>query len=139
VAGFADSDSLERWWHEHSELAELVHAVEETLARGSLERTSQALEDFEGVLDAHFTVEEEVYFPVVEKLSPRHQSIIRTVREGHVKISELLDELRDLVDRGEIAAARRKLSHLLDQFRTHEEQEVKLIEDLAALEVGSGG
>ena len=138
MAGFADSDGLERWWHEHSELAELVQAVEKTLARGSLERTSRALEDLEGVLDAHFTVEERVYFPVVERLSPRHQSVIRTAREEHVRISELLDELRDLVNRGEIAAAHRSLSYLLDHFRAHEEQEVKLIEDLAALEVGSG-
>jgi iron-sulfur cluster repair protein YtfE (RIC family) len=138
VAGFADSDSLERWWHEHSELAELVQGVEKTLARGSLERTSQALEDLEAVLDAHFTVEESVYFPVVEKLSPKHQSVIRSAREGHVKISELLDELRDLVERGEIAAAGRTLGHLLDRFRVHEAQEVKLIEDLETLEVGSG-
>ncbi len=132
--GFADSESFQRWWQEHSELDRLVRAVEARMGRGSLARTSQALEELEAVLDAHFTVEERVYFPLIEKLSPERHTSIQAAREGHLGISELLDELRDLVECGELAAARRALANLLDQFRDHEIHEAKLIGDLEALE-----
>ncbi len=104
------------------------------MGRGSLARTSQALEELEAALDAHFTVEERVYFPLIEKLSPERHTSIQAAREDHLRISELLDELRDLVECGELTAARRALAKLLDRFRDHEIQEAKLIEDLEALE-----
>ncbi len=132
--GFADSESFQRWWQEHSELDGLVRAVEARMGRGSLARTSQALEELEAALDAHFTVEERVYFPLIEKLSPERHTYIRAARDGHLGITALLDELRDLVECGELAEARRALAKLLDRFRDHEIQEAKLIEDLEALE-----
>ncbi len=132
--GLADSQSFQRWWQEHSELDGLVREVEARMGRGSLAKTSQALEELEAALDAHFTVEERVYFPLIEKLSPERHTSIQAAREDHLRISELLDELRDLVECGELTAARRALAKLLDRFRDHEIQEAKLIEDLEALE-----
>ena len=95
--GLADSTSFQRWWQEHSELDDLVRVVEARMGRGSLARTSQALEELEAVLDAHFTVEERVYFPLIEKLSPERHTSIQAAREGHLRMTELLDELRVLV------------------------------------------
>ncbi len=134
MSSLADLENLQRWWQEHSELDGLVLAVEATMREGSLARTGQALEELESALDAHFTVEERVYFPLIEKLSPEHHASIRTAREGHLRIGELLSELHDLVERGELAAARRTLAQLLDGFRDHETHEVKLIADLEALD-----
>ena len=132
--GLADSQSFQRWWQEHSELDGLVREVEARMGRGSLANTSQALEELEAALDAHFTVEERVYFPLIEKLSPERHNSIQAAREDHLRISERLDELRDLVECGALTAARRALAKLLDRFRDHEIQEAKLIEDLEALE-----
>ena len=74
--GLADSESFQRWWQEHSELDGLVREVEARMARGSLAKTSRALERLEAALDAHFTLEERVYFPLIDQLSPsRHTSI----------------------------------------------------------------
>ena len=128
--GLADADSLRRWWQEHSELDELVEALEQVLASGSLVRARQAVADLEGVLDAHFTVEERVYFPLIERLSPDHQGTVQAASSGHRKIGELLDGLAELVENGQLVEARRTLEQLLERFRLHESQEVRLIEDL---------
>ena len=132
--GLADSKSFQRWWQEHSELDGLVREVEARMALGSLAKTSRALEGLESALDAHFTVEERVYFPLIEKLSTSRHTSIQAARAGHLGIVKLLDELRDLVEGGELAAARRGLARLLDRFRDHEIHEAKLIEELEALE-----
>ena len=132
--GLADSESFQRWWQEHSELDGLVQEVEARMALGSLAKTSRALEGLESALDAHFTVEECVYFPLIEQLSPSRHTSIQAARTGHLGIVKLLDELRDLVECGELAAARRGLARLLDRFRDYEIHEAKLIEDLEALE-----
>ena len=136
--GLADSDSLRRWWQEHSELDGLVEAVEEMLASGRLVRARQAVADLEGVLDAHFAAEERVYFPLIERLSPDHRGSVQAASGSHRKIGELVDGLADLVERGQLAGARRALELLLERFRAHESEEVRLIEDLEALESLSG-
>jgi iron-sulfur cluster repair protein YtfE (RIC family) len=129
----AEEQSLARWWEEHSELDGLVEAVEQTMGEGDAARAAQALEQLDEALDAHFAVEEQVYFPLVERFSPLHSSVVQAARLGHTKIRERMRSLRGLVENGEIGPARRALLVLLDRFRTHETEERKLILELEAL------
>lgn len=138
MKSLADSNSLERWWQEHSELDRLVRGLDATLARATLEKTLEALEELESVLDSHFAVEEGVYFPLIEKLSPDHGAIVRVARDSHLEICKVLDDLRQLVEGGQLAAARPVLNQLLEHFRVHEEHEAKLVADLEALQQASG-
>jgi iron-sulfur cluster repair protein YtfE (RIC family) len=128
--GVTDHGSLERWWEEHSELDRLVGAVEECLNGGRVEVSRGALDDLAGALESHFDIEERVYFPLVERFSPEHAASVRAARLAHVKVVETLENLRDLVERGEVSAARRILALLLDRFRTHEREEARLIAEL---------
>lgn len=137
MKGLADAESLQRWWQEHSELDHLVSRVEDALAGSSFEPARAALEDLADALEAHFALEESVYFPLVERFSPQHAALVRDARTGHAKISESLDQMRELVENGEIAPARRTLAGLLDRFRLHESEEVQLISELQAMEVGA--
>jgi iron-sulfur cluster repair protein YtfE (RIC family) len=129
----AEEQSLARWWEEHSELDRLVEAVEETMGGADAAEAARALEQLDEALDAHFTVEEQVYFPLVEEFSPLHSSVVRAASLGHTKIRERMHALRALVENGEIGPARRALFVLLDRFRTHETEERKLILELEAL------
>ncbi len=52
MKSLADSNSLERWWQEHSELDRLVRGLDATLARATLEKTLGALEEHEAKLVA---------------------------------------------------------------------------------------
>jgi hemerythrin len=133
MSELADGESLARWWEEHSELDALVEAVEETMGGGDVAAAGRALEKLDDALEAHFSVEENVYFPLVERFSPLHSSVVEAARLGHKKIRGRMEDLRQLVDRGEIGAARRALFVLLDRFRTHESEERKLIRELETL------
>ena len=135
MTGLADPESIERWWQEHSELDLLVESLEQAMDDGSIARAGAALEELANALEEHFTVEERVYFPLVEQLSSEHAPIVRAASLGHAKIRDRLDTLRDLVANGEIAPARRGLAVLLDRFRTHEAEEAKLVGELVKLGV----
>ncbi len=125
-----DTESLKRWWQEHSELDQLVEDVQSAMAQGSSQSAGTALEELSEALDAHFTVEENVYFPLIEKVSPRHSPALQGVRQGHQKIRETLEDLRDLIERAQFTPAKRTLALLLDHFHEHEVAETSLINDL---------
>jgi iron-sulfur cluster repair protein YtfE (RIC family) len=124
---------FQRWWDEHSQLDRLVEELESALTRGALGPATAALDELASTLEAHFTVEEEVYFPLLGSLDPAHQPALDAARLGHDKLRERLEQLRQLVDTGEVPAARRALRVVLDRFRQHEEEEEKLVGRLERL------
>jgi hypothetical protein len=81
-------------------------------------------------MDSHLRVEEEGYFPLVEKLSPEHIAVLQRVRLAHLQIRGDLERLGDNLNQGDLAAARGLLIALLKLFRDHEETEAGLITDL---------
>ena len=127
------SDGLKRWWEEHSELDALVDVVVDALQHGGIASAASSLEDLAGALEAHFGVEETAYFPLVERLSPEQRPTIDAARLGHRKIRERLEDLRELVENGDLRAARAALYVLLERFRAHELEETKLVARLEAL------
>ena len=124
---------IERWWQEHSELDRLVADVKIAMTSGSTQTADAALEELFEALEAHFKVEEDVYFPLIEKTSDRHTDVLRGARLGHRRIRESLEDVRSLVERAEFAGAERSLAILLDHFRAHEDAETQLIRDLETL------
>jgi hypothetical protein len=122
------TNGMQRWWQEHSELDALVEVVIEALGRGGTRSAAAgSLEDLAGALEAHFELEESAYFPLVERVSPEESSALAAARLGHGKIRDRLKELRELVENGDLHAARAALDILLERFRAHEVEEAKLI------------
>jgi iron-sulfur cluster repair protein YtfE (RIC family) len=128
-----DAQGIDRWWEEHAELARMVDSVAEALDGGAIETVSGALEELADALEGHFSVEELTYFPLIEQFSARHASAVAGARLGHAKLRERLEDLRDLVEVGELSAARRGLGVLLARFRDHEEEEEKMVRALKAV------
>ena len=130
MSGAADAEILTRWWQEHSELDRLVEAVETTLASRNTRTAGRVLEDLVEAMEAHFGVEENIYFPLVERVSPKHTPAIRAARREHQKIRESLEDLGALIERAQFDEARRSLALLLDRFHSHEAAETELVDDL---------
>jgi soluble cytochrome b562 len=134
MEGTASPASFQRWWAEHSELDALVQGVARTLETRHLAAAGSALDALADALEAHFGVEERVYFPLVERFSPQHAEVVRGARFGHRLVIEALEKLRDLVERGEMDAARHALGAVLERFRLHEAEEARLIAELEMIE-----
>lgn len=122
---------LERWWRDHSELDRLVACLVDTIDTGSAAAAESALEELASALEGHLSVEEDVYFPLVEKLSSDHREALRDALRAHDRVRSDLDGLRSRLREGELTGARRELIALLNRFRLHEEAEARLITELA--------
>lgn len=127
------SRGARRWWEEHSELDALVAVLVETLGRGEISPAARGLEDLSAALETHFGIEESAYFPMVERLSPEQGMALRAAQLTHRLIRKSLEELRVLIEAGDLAAARSGLDVLLERFRAHEVEEAKLIARLEEL------
>ena len=127
-----DPAQLQRWWQEHSELDSRVEELVATIADQNVSGARAALEELSLAMEAHLSVEEDVYFPLVEALSHAHGSSLRQARLAHIEVRANLDVIRERLSQAELAAARGVLRTLLDRFRTHEQLEAQLITDLQA-------
>ena len=121
---------LERWWEEHSELDHLVGGLEATLQAGSAARASEALEDLAAALTSHLSAEEDVYFPLLERLLPESSAAVRQARVAHRDLLGEFDRIRDQLAASDLISARSTLERLLWRFRDHEQREARLIAQL---------
>ena len=125
-----DPLALPRWWEEHSELDQVVADVTRTLASGGLDRTLAAVSALKATLERHFSVEETIYFPLIDRFAPEESSSVRAAQLGHHRMRSTLNDLRGLLAGGDRASARRVLAQLLAGLREHEAHEEQLIERL---------
>ena len=134
TSGPPDSTRLRRWWQEHSELDRLVTDLQDELGCGnaSTSGAGAALERLADALATHLSVEEEVYFPLVERLSGEHAGTTRKARLVHKDLSADLNLIREHIAEQNLDAAGIALATLLERFRSHEQMESRMIEDLTA-------
>lgn len=123
---------FERWWQEHSELDQLVTELDGALRDGSSARASGALEDLTEAFRTHLAVEEEVYFPLLERLLPEQTPGIRSARLAHQDLLHDLDRMQGNLAGEDLAAARETLGSLLRRFREHEQEEAQMVAKLRA-------
>jgi hemerythrin-like domain-containing protein len=118
---------FERWWQEHSELDQYVTELELALNSSSAARASEALEDLTEALRAHLTVEEDVYFPLLERLLPDQAPGIQEACVAHRDILSDVDQMQDQLSSSDLTGARSTLKTLLRRFRDHEQAEAKMV------------
>lgn len=123
--------AIERWWRDHNDLDYQVGAVVHALTQRGVTAASAAIEDFAAALEDHLGVEEEVYFPLIERLAPEHASAVQRARFSHLELRDGIDELREQLMRGELIPARRSFTALIALLRSHEEREGRIIAVLA--------
>jgi iron-sulfur cluster repair protein YtfE (RIC family) len=122
-----NSGVFERWWQEHSELDQLVSELEAALHTESNARASQALEELSEALRSHLAVEEDVYFPLLERLLPDSATGVQSARLAHRHLLVDLEKLREDLTQPDLTGARSTLEKLLRGFREHEQAEAEMV------------
>lgn len=118
------------WWQQHTDLDDLVRALEETLPRGG-ETARAAWTAFAQAIDAHFAVEEDVYFGLVHRLCPDLETRVARAREAHDAIRAEIRRVGEELGASESAHVQRLLGGLLAAFGEHERLESLLVRALA--------
>lgn len=113
---------------QHQQLDQFHSVFSDALARGDAGAARIALERFTEALDAHFSLEEEFYFPALhghrKQLAPDLEHLAR----DHAVLRAALAEVTGELARENLHAGEAALNAWLARLREHERAEEKLIE-----------
>jgi len=122
--------------HEHLRAAH--RAVAESAAAGDVAEVTARLDQLSGAVDAHFSLEESVFFPAIHGLHSESESSLEQLVCEHEELQEDLGKLRR-------ALATESLHDFVERYRAfatstaeHEAREERLLGSLAHLFEGDG-
>jgi hypothetical protein len=117
---------------QHRQLDDFFDMLTEALARDSLEGARAAFLRFRDALEAHVTLEDQVFFPAVNGLQPDLGDQLAELVDEHRDFRDQLDLLHDWIARGSQQRFEQGLEELATQISAHELREEELLSHLAA-------
>ena len=120
---------------QHSHLHTLYESLAAAIAKGSVEPVRDTGEQLLAAMEAHFALEDGVFFPAVHRLHPKHRQELNDLMRDHERYcKKLVQMLGDLASAGldSFAAGYRELAA---SVADHEGREERLI----GLLTGDGG
>lgn len=112
---------------QHRQLDQFHAVLEDALARSDLAGTQLALARFLEALEAHFSLEEEFYFPALHGHDARLQGALAELVRDHEAMREAFADVRSSLRRGELAPASAPLRAWLGRLGEHERREESLL------------
>jgi iron-sulfur cluster repair protein YtfE (RIC family) len=126
-------------WREGSErLDALAARTSRALAAGRMAGARKSFAEYRGLLLRHLAHEEDVSFPLAEKVAPAEAGPIKSLRVAHIGIRRDLEQVSTHLDAGHEEAARAVFGAFLESFASHERLEDQLIELLGKYRRGTG-
>lgn len=117
---------------QHRQLEELHAFVAAALERGDAAAACQAFVRLKDALDAHMSLEDELYFPALHGLEPALESELLSLARDHQRFRRDLRSLERSFDEGEIGSSQTALDRFVGSFATHELREEELTRALQA-------
>ncbi len=114
---------------QHRQLLKLRNRVTAEIARPSVPGARAAFSEFAEALEAHFGVEERIYFPAVRGLDKELRAAVDALVVEHRELRLRVTDLTAGFESGNGFVCLIKLESLIDQLKHHERRE----EDLIAL------
>jgi len=115
---------------QHRQLELFYGMLEEALERGALQGARVAFVRFRDALDAHITLEDQVFFPALHGLSPELGPQLTGFVREHEAMRRQLDQLQDLLAEGAVESCVRELDAFAERIADHERREERLLADL---------
>ena len=117
----------ERISFQYEELNWLFAAVYSALNRSAVHIAREAFTRFADALEAHFALEDELYFPALQGLRTDLGPALETLVDEHCELRGRLAELRALFSVGEAVTSRERLGELAALLADHEDRTEALI------------
>ncbi len=112
----------------HEQLLTFCELVRDWVEQGSLQNARLSFMRLCDALEAHFTVEDQHFFPAMRGLKPvLAPELVYLIRE-HSDLRIAMDELRDLLARGSAEAFASDFKEFCDALADHEVREERIIE-----------
>ena len=112
---------------QHRQLGDLFEQVTESVARGGSRKAVGEFLLFSTALDAHMSVEEDIYFPALHGLRSDLANELEALVREHELIRAELSQIRIVLAKADRAAAFAAFDQLVDVLNRHEREEEELI------------
>ena len=116
---------------QHRQLDELYAMVEDALRLGEPEAARLAFQRFADALEAHFSLEDGLYFPALHGLRPALAGPLAELAREHVRLREDASAVREHLDRDDLVGAAQALDRLIPALAKHEGVEEQLLAGIA--------
>jgi hypothetical protein len=130
----ASREQLAELWSQDVEIDGRVRSLVLALDGEDTRAAQTGIESLENAIGLHLTREEDVYLPAALRVGPELRYALDTIRLAHDGIREDLRLLRESIGAGHLVAARTQAAAFLENFRSHERAEERVVEQLEALQ-----
>lgn len=118
---------------QHRHLNPLFEALQDALVQGEAVEAQQACARFRDALDAHFSLEDEFFFPALHGLCPDRAPELSGLSRDHQRLLSELARLAAAVEGAELEQAARVLESFASTLSSHEHREEQLVSSINAL------
>lgn len=117
---------------QHRQLDSLHALVARALERSDVATALQCFVRFKDALDAHMSLEDDLYFPALHGLEPDLEAELLSLAREHRRFRDDLGELEQHFATGDAGSCQRRLDRFVDGFAAHELREEELARTLKA-------
>ena len=118
---------------QHEQLRGLHGKLRAAIDAAGIAEVRECTDRLRAAIDAHFTLEEGVFFPAVHGLHPESTPELNLLAREHRQSLAVLDRLRDELTTRSMAEIAQVLRGFSDVTAEHEAREERLLESLADL------
>lgn len=116
---------------QHEHLRSAHAAVADAAAAADIDELATCIDRLCGAIDAHFALEESVFFPALRGLNPQSERELQALVGEHAAYQAELDRLRDLLANAPLAEFSTEYDAFAASTAEHERREERLLASLS--------
>ena len=116
---------------QHKHMRELAVELEQAFREELPDRLKDVLQRFHGAMDAHFALEDGVFFPALHGLHPEQRNELEELSRQHQNFGVELERLRQCLEEGSLERFGTAFHELVRGLAMHEQREEKMVRSLA--------
>jgi len=109
---------------------ELAREFEQAFTEQLPDKLKDVLLRFSGAMDAHFALEDGVFFPALHGLHPEQRSELEELSRQHQSFGVEIERLRQWLEKGSLERFGTAFHELLRGLALHESREEKMVRSL---------
>jgi iron-sulfur cluster repair protein YtfE (RIC family) len=116
---------------QHKYMRELGQEFEQALREELPDKLKDVLRRFSAAMDAHFALEDGVFFPAIHGLHPEQRAELEELSRQHQNFGVELERLHQALEEGALERFRTAFYELGEGLAEHERREEKVVRSLA--------
>ena len=116
---------------QHEHMHELVRELEQALTDQLTDKLKEVLLRFRAAMEAHFALEDGVFFPALHGLHPEQRDELEELSRQHQNFGVEMERLRQSLEEGSLEHFGMAFHELLKGMGLHEQREEKVVRSLA--------